>query len=475
MQVSAQDIFFHQIDRKKTEQILSKSLSGADDGELFLEYRITEGLNWDDGRIRAANHDISQGFGLRYVTGETQGYAHGSTLTEEALRLAGQSVRGVAQNGRDKLLAMGPEATNHSLYIQDNVVESVPFAAKVAVLEQIDSYARASDQDVCQVSASLMASWQAVCILRPDGQEITDIRPMVRAMINVMVSRDGKMESGSAGGGGRQSWDNWLNETVWKGLVDDAIRQARLKLDARPAPAGEMPVVLHNGWPGVLLHEAVGHGLEGDFIRKGSSAFTGRIGEQVAASGVTVVDDGVMDARRGSLNVDDEGSPTGTATLIEDGRLVGFMQDRLNSRLLNSETTGNCRRQSYAHLPMPRMTNTYMRGGAHTPQEILESVSSGVYARNFSGGQVDITNGKFVFSASEAWLIEDGKLTAPIKGMTLIGDGPTALTRIKMIGNDPELDPGIGMCGKMGQTVPVTVGQPTLRIDGLTVGGQSVG
>lgn len=466
------DIFFanSDLDIAQARRRLEEGLAGADDGELFLEHRTSESLAFDDGQLRAANHDISQGFGMRAVAGEFAAYAHGGDLTDAALARAAETAR-EAGKGRGGDLADGPPPANRRLYGHEDPTQNPGFASKVGVLEQIDAYLRAKDPAVAQVSASITAELQAVKILRADGREASDLRPLVRVNVQVTVQRGERMETGSDGRGGRVPLDEFLQEGAWRASADEALRQALVKLDAAPAPAGEMTVVLGPGWPGVMLHEAVGHGLEGDFNRKGASAFSGRMGEMVAAKGVTVVDDGSIADRRGSLSFDDEGTPTARNVLIEDGKLVGYMQDRMNARLMGVAPTGNGRRQSYAHQPMPRMTNTFMLGGEADPGEILESVKHGVFAVNFGGGQVDITSGKFVFSASEAYMIENGKVTTPIKGATLIGDGPAAMQQVKMIGNDMALDTGIGVCGKSGQGVPVGVGQPTVLMEGVTVGG----
>ncbi|KGM34979.1 metalloprotease TldD [Inquilinus limosus] len=466
------DLFFTQagLDRARLERLVGDALQGADDGELFLEYVQSEGLSWDDGKLKSASFDTSQGFGLRAVAGETTGYSHASTLSEDAVKRAADTVRAV-RAGHGGSLAEPPQGTNRQLYTDANPLSAVPFETKVRVLAEIDAYARAKDPRVRQVSASISGNWQAVRIIRADGRHAADIRPLVRVNVSVVVGDGDRMESGSHGAGGRTGYDLYLEPGQWQGAVDEALRQALVRLDAVEAPAGEMTVVLGPGWPGILLHEAIGHGLEGDFNRKKTSAFSGLMGQRVAAPGVTVIDDGTLPDRRGSLTVDDEGTPTRSTTLIEDGILVGYMQDRMNARLMGMAPTGNGRRQSYAHHPMPRMTNTIMLGGNTSPAEILASVKTGLYAVNFAGGQVDITNGKFVFSASEAYLIEDGKIGPAVKGATLIGNGPDALTKVSMVGDDMALDPGIGTCGKEGQGVPVGVGQPTLRIDGLTVGG----
>jgi len=471
----ARELFFVRagLDAGRVQKIVADALVGADDGELFLEYRQSESLVLDDRQIKSAAFDTAQGFGLRAVAGEAQGYAHGSELSEDAIRRGGDTVKAV-RRGRGGTMAAGPTGTNQALYTDLNPLALLPFESKVDLLQEMDAYARGRDPRVRQVSASLLGSWQAVYILRADGSYAADIRPLVRLNMSVVLGHGDRLETGSHGIGGRVTYDGLIGTAAWHGCVDEALRQASVNLDSIPAPAGEMTVVLGPGWPGVMLHEAVGHGLEGDFNRKGTSAFSGRIGERVAAKGVTVVDDGTMPDRRGSLSVDDEGTPSGRTVLIEDGILVGYLQDRLNARLMKSAATGNGRRQSYAHPPIPRMTNTFMLAGAHPAEEILRSVKNGLYAVNFGGGQVDITSGKFVFSASEAYLIEDGKIGPAVKGATLIGNGPDVLTRVAMIGDDLALDSGVGTCGKDGQGVPVGVGQPTLRIDGLTVGGTAL-
>jgi TldD protein len=456
----------------RVEAIVAQALAGMDDGELFLEYSQSESLSLDDGRIKSASFDTTQGFGLRAVAGEAAGYAHASDLSEAAIRRAAATVRAVA-SGYSGVMEGPPPGTNRSLYTDVNPLGLVELGTKTRLLAEIDAYARSRDPRVKQVMASLSGMWQAVQIIRADGRRVADIRPLVRLGVAVVVGDGDRMETGSSGAGGRLAYERYLDPVNWKEQVDEALRQALVNLGAVPAPAGEMTVVLGPGWPGVMLHEAIGHGLEGDFNRKKTSAFSGMIGERVATKGVTVVDDGTLPDRRGSLTVDDEGTPTNCTTLIEDGILKGYMQDRMNARLLGAAPTGNGRRQSFAHAPMPRMTNTYMLAGSQDPQEIIASVPRGLYAVNFGGGQVDITSGKFVFSASEAYLIEDGKIGAAVKGATLIGNGPDALTKVTMIGNDLGLDHGIGTCGKDGQSVPVGVGQPTLRMDGLTVGGTS--
>ncbi|MBE7217041.1 MAG: metalloprotease TldD [Caulobacteraceae bacterium] len=453
--------------------VLQDALHGADDGELFIERSESEMLVFDDGRLKSAAYDTGEGFGLRVVAGESAGYAHAAGLDEAALRRAAEAAS-LAKRGHSGVQAEGPRRTNARLYGEDDVVNAPGFGAKAQLLQEIDAYARARDPRVVQVSCSLAGERRWIDILRADGMRVSDVRPLARLNVSVVVERDGRRETGTSGAGGRAAFDQWTEPCAWRAQVEEALRQALVNLDAVACPAGEMDVVLGPGWNGVLLHEAVGHGLEGDFNRKGLSAFSGRIGERVAAPGVTVVDDGTLAGRRGSLTVDDEGTPTERTVLIEDGILVGYMHDRLSARMMGVAATGNARRQSYAHMPMPRMTNTAMLGGDSSQAEMIASTRRGLYCANFGGGQVDITNGKFVFQCTEAYLIEDGKLTAPVKGATLIGDGPTALTRVTMVGDDFAYDPGIGVCGKSGQGVPVGVGQPSLKIGGLTVGGTRI-
>ena len=452
------------------DAILKRALVGADDGELFLEASRGESFVWDDGRLKAASYDSDEGFGLRVVAGEAAGYAHSNELSAAALNRAADAAA-MARRGHDGAVAPPPPHTNTRLYGDHDPLAEPSFEAKIAVLGEIDAYVRGRDPRVVQVSVSLAASRKEIAIVRPDGDVRADVRPLVRVNVSVTCEKDGRRESGSAGAGGRVDYATWLDGGRMKELADEALRIALVNLDSIPAPVGEMDVVLGSGWPGVLLHEAVGHGLEGDFNRKDTSAFAGRIGERVAAPGVTVIDDGTLAGRRGSLTIDDEGTPTERTVLIEDGILVGYLQDRLNARLMGVAPTGNGRRESYAHRPMPRMTNTFMEAGSHDPAEIVASLKRGLYAVNFGGGSVDITSGKFVFQCTEAYLVEDGRIVAPVKGATLIGDGPSALTRVSMIGTDMALDDGVGTCGKAGQSVPVGVGQPTLRIGGLTVGG----
>jgi len=467
-----ESFFFSRIDldAKTAQRVLDDSLKGADDGELFLEYAQSEAFVFDDNRLKTASFNVDQGFGLRAVCGESTGYAQASELSEAALKRAGAAVQAV-KTGKSGVIADGPARTNAKLYPDENPLGGMEFEAKTKLLADINDYARSKDSRVRQVSASLSGEWSAVEILRPGGEIIRDFRPLVRLNVSVTAGDGDRQESGSYGAGGREGYGRFITPDAWQTQVDEALRQALVNLEAEPAPAGEMEVVLGPGWTGILLHEAIGHGLEGDFNRKGTSAFAGRLGERVAAPGVTVIDDGTLDGRRGSLTVDDEGTPTSRTVLIEDGILKGYLQDRLNARLMGVAPTGNGRRESFAHQPMPRMTNTFMTDGKYDPEEILKTVKDGIYAVNFSGGQVDITSGKFVFNCTEAYRVKNGKIGAPIKNAALIGDGPTVLTKVSMIGNDFSLDPGIGVCGKAGQGVPVGVGQPTIKIDSLTVGG----
>ncbi|HEX4890672.1 MAG TPA: metalloprotease TldD [Alphaproteobacteria bacterium] len=458
------------MDRRRVQSIVDDALNRGDDGELFLEYSVSESFVFDDGRLKNAAFDTGQGFGLRSVAGEATGYAHAAELSESAIARAAQTVRAV-QSGKSGQVSAGPVRTNQSLYSPDNPLDTASFETKIKLLEDMNAYARSLDPRVRQVSCSLAGEWRVVEIIRPGGESVHDIRPLVRLNVSVVAGDGDRQESGSYGAGGRNGYAAYLSPENWQPFVKEALRQALVNLQSVPAPAGEQMVVLGPGWPGILLHEAIGHGLEGDFNRKKTSAFAGLLGQQVAAKGVTIVDDGTLPGRRGSLSVDDEGTPTANTVLIEDGILKGYIHDRLNARLMGMTPTGNGRRQSYAHMPMPRMTNTYMLSGANDPAEILASVKNGIYAVSFGGGQVDITSGKFVFSCTEAYRIENGKVGAPIKGATLIGNGPEVLKRVAMIGNDMQLDPGIGTCGKSGQGVPVGVGLPTIRIDGLTVGG----
>src|SRR3954468_8803482 len=450
-------------------RLTADALRNCDDGELYLQYTASEAFAFDDGRLKTADFNTQAGFGLRGVSGETTAFAHANELSEAAIRRAADtmSVLDPAKGAK----AAPPRRTNATLYTESDPLSLVPFAEKVALCQKIDAAARARDPRVSQVSVSLAGSWSVIEIVRPDGFVAHDVRPLVRLNVQIVVERDGRRETGYHGMGGRYLYDHLFDEAVWNRAIDIALGQALVNLDSVAAPAGEMKVVLGPGWPGVLLHDAIGHGLEGHLNRKGTSAFSGRLGERIAAPGVTVVDDGAMDQRRGSLTIDDEGTPTRRTTLIEDGILKGYLQDRLNARLMGMEPTGNGRRESFAHAPMPRMTNTFMLGGTDDPAELVSRVKDGIYAKSFGGGQVDITSGKFVFSCTEAYRIRGGRIAEPIKGATLIGDGPTVLTRVKGIGNDLALDEGIGVCGKGGQSVPAGVGQPTLLIEGLTVGG----
>jgi TldD protein len=459
-----------EMDWEAARRLLADAAHGADDGEIFVEDARTESFFWDDGRLKSASFDASKGFGLRVVAGERAGYGHASVLDTGAVARAAEAAAAVKM-GHAGVLDASPTRVNRQLYADFDPVEAPAFSAKTDLLAEIDAYCRAKDPRVVQVAATLAGARRGLTILRADGARLDDHRPLVRINVSVTVEREGRRESGSAGAGGREPYEVFIRPERWKPMADEAIRIALVNLDAEPAPAGEMDVVLGPGWPGVLLHEAVGHGLEGDFNRKGTSAFSGMLGQRVAAPGVNVVDDGTIENRRGSLNVDDEGTPSSRTVLIEDGILKGYLQDRLNARLMGVAPTGNGRRESYAHRPMPRMTNTFMTAGDRHPGEILAALKRGVYAVNFGGGQVDITSGKFVFQCTEAYYVEDGKIKMPIKGATLIGDGPSVLTRVKMIGDDLKLDDGVGTCGKGGQSVPVGVGQPTLYIGGLTVGG----
>jgi TldD protein len=457
------------LDPDEAKRLAATHLSACDDGELYLQYVASESFTFDDGRLKGADFNTASGFGLRGVTGETTAFAHANEISRAAIERAAGTL--TLLDPAKGAAAAPPARTNQAMYGADDPLATIPFAGKVTLCQQIDAAARARDPRVAQVSVTLAASWSVIDIVRADGFVASDVRPLVRLGIQIVAQDGARKETGYHGVGGRYDYDRLFAGEEWNRGIDIALAQALTNLESVDAPAGEMPVVLGPGWPGVLLHEAVGHGLEGDFNRKGTSAFSGRIGERVAAPGVTVVDDGAMDRRRGSLTIDDEGTPTGRTVLIEDGILKGYLQDRLNARLMGAAPTGNGRRQSFAHAPMPRMTNTFMLGGQDDPAELLSRVKKGIYAKSFGGGQVDITSGKFVFSCTEAYKIEDGRLGAPIKGATLIGDGPTALTRVKGIGNDLALDEGIGVCGKAGQSIPAGVGQPTLLIDGLTVGG----
>ena len=460
---------YRELDPDGAKRLAARHLTAHDDGELYLQYSASEAFGFDDGRLKTADYHTTSGFGLRGVSGETTAFAHANEISEAAIERAAATLK--LLDPRKGAAAASPVRTNQAMYGSDDPLSLIPFADKVALCQKIDAVARARDPRVVQVSVNLAASWSVIDIVRADGFTASDVRPLVRLGVTIVAEQNGRRETGTHGLGGRYLYDNLFDEAVWSRAVDIALAQALTNLDSVAAPAGEMEVVLGPGWPGVLLHEAVGHGLEGDFNRKGTSAFSGRLGERVAAAGVTVIDDGSIEHRRGSLTIDDEGTPTRRNVLIEDGILKGYIQDRLNARLMGVEPTGNGRRESFAHAPMPRMTNTFMLGGTDDPGELLERVKDGIYAKSFGGGQVDITSGKFVFSCTEAYRIRDGKIAEPLKGATLIGDGPTVLTRVKGIGNDLALDEGIGVCGKGGQSIPAGVGQPTLLVDGLTVGG----
>lgn len=458
------------LDASGAQRILAETLRGADDGELFVERSASEALSFDDGRLKTASFDTSRGFGLRCVAGEASGFAQSSELSPESLTRASDAVQ-LVKVGHDGVMSALPRRTNTSLYPDIDPTEDPGFKDKVSLLQQIDGFVRALDPEVVQVTVTLAGSRRAIAILKQDGARINDVRPLVRLNIMIIAERNGRRESGYVGTGGRYPYDQITAPEIWQPLAREALRQAQVNLISVDAPAGQFDVVLGPGWPGILLHEAMGHGLEGDFIRKGTSAFSGRLGDQVASKGVTIVDDGTLPGRRGSLTVDDEGTPTERTVLIEDGKLVGFMQDRLNARLMNSAPTGNGRRESFAHAPMPRMTNTFMLGGEVPQAQMLAELKDGIFASNFGGGQVDITSGKFVFQCTEAYRVRNGKIEEPLKGVTLIGDGPKVLGRIRHVGDDMALDPGIGVCGKAGQGVPVGVGQPSLYVEQITVGG----
>ena len=470
------NIFFHQTDinKQKTISLVQDTLHNAEDGDLFFELVENETLSFDDGRLKSATYNQKSGFGFRGISGEVDIFARSDQLSTDSLIRASKLVKKIKSNYSGNTNISSKNLNNNYLYINKNPIEETNIKQKIDLLEKIDKYARKSNKLVRQVFANISLTWQAVQIVRSDGQNSADIRPLVRLNVSVVVEKNGRMETGSSGSGGRILFNDYLFKQNWQREVDEAIRIAIVNLESVNAPAGEVEIVLGPGWPGVMLHEAVGHGLEGDFNRKGTSIFSGRVGERVASKGVTVIDDGTLPNRRGSITIDDEGTVSKRNILIEDGILCGFMQDRQNARLMGVSPTGNGRRQSYQHLPMPRMTNTFMENGRFEPQEIIDSVKRGIYAVNFGGGQVDITSGKFVFSASEAYMLENGKIGAPVKGATLIGNGPDAMSKITMIGNDCKLDNGVGTCGKSGQTVPVGVGQPTLKIGGIIVGGTDI-
>ncbi len=459
------------LETRQIEQVFNSMLAHRlDYADLYFQYSRAESWSLEEGIVKSGSFNIDQGVGVRAVSGEKTAFAYSDDISLDALQSAANATRAIASAGGTQAVPILHRGSRRDIYLPQDPIASLKDADKVAMLERIEGYARALDPRVVQVMAGLAGEYEVVMVARSDGLMNADIRPLVRLSVTVIIESGGRREQGSAGGGGRFDYGYFDDEMLHR-YAALAVHQAVVNLDAKPAPAGNMTVVLGSGWPGILLHEAIGHGLEGDFNRKGSSAFSGRIGERVASSGVTVVDDGTLANRRGSMQMDDEGNPTQCTTLIENGILKGYLQDSLNARLMGVPVTGNARRESYAHIPMPRMTNTYMLGGDKDPQEIIASVKHGLYAVNFAGGQVDITSGKFVFSTAEAYMIEDGKITHPVKGATLIGNGPDVLTRISMIGNDMALDPGVGTCGKEGQSVPVGVGQPTVRIDGLTVGG----
>jgi TldD protein len=453
------------------QQVLGEMMSHQIDyADLYFQYSRSESWGLEEGQVKSGNFSIDQGVGVRAVSGEKTAFAYSDDITLTALQEAAKATKAIASLGNEQVGRSIIERQSPQLYVPNDPIASLSADAKVKLLERLEGYARKMDTRITQVTASIAGEYEVVMVARHDGVMAADVRPLVRIGINVIAESNGRREQGSAGGGGRFDYSYFTDEKLYD-YAEKAVHQALVNLDARPAPAGSMTVVLGNGWPGILLHEAIGHGLEGDFNRKGSSAFSDMIGQQVAAKGITVVDDGTISNRRGSLTMDDEGNPTSNTVLIEDGILRGYIQDTLNAKLMKMPITGNARRESYAHIPMPRMTNTYMLNGNMPPEEIIKSVKHGLYAANFGGGQVDITSGKFVFSAAEAYMIEDGKITYPVKGATLIGNGPEVLKRVSMIGNDMSLDSGVGTCGKEGQSVPVGVGQPTLKIDGLTVGG----
>lgn len=463
----------YQLGGAELEKVFGNLMSHRlDYADLYFQYQRSEGWSLEEGIVKSGSFSIEQGVGVRAISGEKTAFAYSDDISLPALLSAAEATRaiGAAGGGQAKAINLARMDQPVRLYRADDPLDSLDDTAKVRLLERLERFARDADPRVTQVMANIAGSWEVIMVARSDGHTAADVRPLVRVSVTVIMEDGERREQGSAGGGGRFDYAYFTDERLGEYALA-AVHQARTNLFADPAPAGTMTVVLGSGWPGILLHEAIGHGLEGDFNRKGSSAFAGRMGQQVASRGVTVVDDGTLKDRRGSLTIDDEGNPTARTVLIEDGVLTGYMQDMMNARLMGVAPTGNGRRESYAHLPLPRMTNTYMLNGDKDPEEIIRSVGKGLYAVNFGGGQVDITSGKFVFSTSEAYLIENGKVTRPVKGATLIGNGPDALTRVSMIGNDMALDPGVGTCGKDGQSVPVGVGQPTLRIDGLTVGG----
>ena len=463
------------ISQQQAEQLVSEALNKCDDGELFLENSKSESLLLDDGKIKNTSFDSSLGFGFRAVQDDKTAFCHSNIISKKSLGDASKNLNeNITSSASNVSKQESPRRTNKKLYEDIDPIESKPFSEKVELLKKIDSYVRQKDTNIKQVTASFFGEHQSVEIIKSDNQIFKDQRPLVRFNVSVMMEKDGKKETGSYGTGGRMNYENYLGDENWKQICDEAIRQAEVNLQSKPAPAGEMKVVLGPGWPGIILHEAIGHGLEGDFNRKKTSAFHNLVGQKVANENVTIVDDGTIASRRGSLTIDDEGTPSSRNVLIENGILKNFMQDRLNARLMKVAPTGNGRRESFEHAPMPRMTNTFMINGNHTREDMIKSVDKGVYAVSFGGGQVDITNGKFVFSCTEAYEINNGKIGAPLKGVTLIGNGPDILTKVSMVGNDMQLDPGIGTCGKNGQWVPVGVGQPSILVDQITVGGTNI-
>ena len=463
------------ISQQQAEQVVSETLNNCDDGELFLENSKSESLVLDDGKIKNTSFDSSLGFGFRAVQDDKTAFCHSNIISKKSLNDASQNLVSNMNNGSNKVQKQSnPKRTNVKLYEDKDPIENKPFKEKVELLKKIDDYVRQKNPNIKQVTASFFGEHQSVEIIKSDNQVYKDQRPLVRFNVSVMMERNGKKETGSYGTGGRMDYENYLGSDNWKTICDESIRQAEVNLHSKPAPAGEMKVVLGPGWPGIILHEAIGHGLEGDFNRKKTSAFHNLVGQKIAHENVTVVDDGTIASRRGSLTIDDEGTPTSRNILIENGILKNFMQDRMNAKLMKVEPTGNGRRESFEYAPMPRMTNTFMINGNHTQDEMIKSVDKGIYAVSFGGGQVDITNGKFVFSCTEAYEINNGKIGAPLKGVTLIGNGPDILTKVSMVGNDMKLDPGIGTCGKAGQWVPVGVGQPSILVDQITVGGTSI-
>ncbi len=470
------EIFFenNEINKSKVFKILNESTNKCDDGEIYFEKNDSESFYFDDGRMKDVSYNNSQGFGFRTISGEQKGYVHSDNINEKSIKEAAKIVQSTSKNYNGISQINNPDYSNSNLYTSQNPLENHSFSSKCDLLQEINEYARKLDPLVVQVSISLSASYSNIQIINIGDLCSADIRPLVRLNIQIVVEKNGVRENGSAGYGGRSLYDYWIEKKNWQNLAQDALRIAKINLNSKPSPAGSLPVVLGPGWPGVMLHEAVGHGLEGDFNRKGTSIFSNKIGEKVASEGVTVVDDGTIEERRGSINIDDEGTPSQKNVLIENGILKNYLQDKQNAMLMNMKPTGNGRRQSYNYYPMPRMTNTYMENGKYDPNEIIKSLKKGLYAVNFGGGQVDITSGKFVFSASEAYFVENGEIKYPVKGATLIGNGPEAMNKIKMIGNDLKLDPGIGTCGKDGQGVPVGVGQPTLLMEGITIGGTDI-